>query len=265
MSQIDIPFIAVNNKGLEVKNITKSYDNKRILDNVSLDLNRGESVALLGPNGAGKTSLFYITMGLIKPDSGSINLDKREILEFPMYRRSKLGLGYLPQESSIFRGMNVEENILSILEKTEKSAEAKQKKLEDLLTEFGIEHLRYAPSLSLSGGERRRLEIARCLASNPNFILLDEPLAGIDPIPIQDVKKLIQNLKNRNIGVLMTDHNVKSTLEIVDRAYIIFEGKVLFKGRPDEIIKNKNVRTFYLGNDFWSIQTRYLFQENKQK
>ena len=213
MSQIDIPFIAVNNKGLEVKNVTKSYDNKRILDNVSLDLNRGESVALLGPNGAGKTSLFYITMGLIKADSGSINLDKREISEFPMYRRSKLGLGYLPQESSIFRGMNVEENILLILEKTQKSAEAKQKKLEDLLTEFGIEHLRYAPSLSLSGGERRRLEIARCLASNPKFILLDEPLAGIDPIAIQDVKKLIQNLKNRNIGVLMTDHNVKSTLE----------------------------------------------------
>ncbi len=250
MSQIDIPFIAVNNKGLEVKNVTKSYDNKRILDNVSLDLNRGESVALLGPNGAGKTSLFYITMGLIKADRGSINLDKTEISGFPMYRRSKLGLGYLPQESSIFRGMNVEENILSILEKTEKSNESKQKKLEDLLAEFGIEHLRYAPSLSLSGGERRRLEIARCLASNPNFILLDEPLAGIDPIAIQDVKKLIQNLKNKNIGVLMTDHNVKSTLEIVDRAYIIFEGKVLFKGRPDEIIKNKNVRTFYLGNDF---------------
>ena len=250
MNQIDIPFIAVNNKGLEVKNITKSYDNKRILDNVSLDLNRGESVALLGPNGAGKTSLFYIIMGLIKSDSGSINLDKNEISEFPMYRRSKLGLGYLPQESSIFRGMNVEENILSILQKTIKSSEERKKKLEDLLAEFGIEHIRYAPSLSLSGGERRRLEIARCLASNPNFILLDEPLAGIDPIAIQDVKKLIQNLKNRNIGVLMTDHNVKSTLEIVDRAYIIFEGKVLFKGKPDEIIKNKNVRTFYLGNDF---------------
>ena len=187
MSQIDIPFIAVNNEGLVVKNITKSYDNKRILDNVSVNLNRGESVALLGPNGAGKTSLFYIIMGLIKSESGSINLDKTEISEYPMYRRSKLGLGYLPQESSIFRGMNVEENILSILEKTEKSSENK-KKLEDLLAEFGIEHIRYAPSLSLSGGERRRLEIARCLASNPNFILLDEPLAGIDPIAIQDVK-----------------------------------------------------------------------------
>ena len=250
MGQIDIPFIAINNKGLEVKNITKIYDNKRILDNVSIDLNKGESVALLGPNGAGKTSLFYIIMGLIKSESGSINLNKTEISEFPMYRRSKLGLGYLPQESSIFRGMNVEENILSILEKSEKNLDNKKKKLEDLLAEFGIEHLRYAPSLSLSGGERRRLEIARCLASNPSFILLDEPLAGIDPIAIQDVKNLIQNLKKRNIGVLITDHNVKSTLEIVDRAYIIFEGKVLFKGKPDEIIKNKNVRTFYLGNDF---------------
>ena len=197
MTQIDIPFIAVNNKGLEVKNITKSYDNKRILDNVSINLNRGESVALLGPNGAGKTSLFYIIMGLIKSDNGSINLDKTEISEYPMYRRSKLGLGYLPQETSIFRGMNVEENILSILEKTEKSSEIKKKKLEDLLAEFGIEHIRYAPSLSLSGGERRRLEIARCLAANPNFILLDEPLAGIDPIAIQDVKNLIQNLKKK--------------------------------------------------------------------
>jgi len=250
MNQIDIPFIAVNNKGLEVKNITKSYSNKRILDNVSIDLNRGESVALLGPNGAGKTSLFYIIMGLIKSDNGSINLDKNEISDYPMYRRSKLGLGYLPQESSIFRGMNVEENILAILEKTEKNNNKKLKKLENLLAEFSIEHIRYAPSLSLSGGERRRLEIARCLASNPNFILLDEPLAGIDPIAIKDVKSLIQNLKKRNIGVLITDHNVKSTLEIVDRAYIIFEGKVLFQGKPDEIIKNKNVRTFYLGNDF---------------
>ena len=250
MSQIDIPFIAVNNKGLEVKNVTKSYDNKRILDNVSLDLNRGESVALLGPNGAGKTSLFYITMGLIKADSGSINLDKREISEFPMYRRSKLGLGYLPQESSIFRGMNVEDNILSILEKTEKSTEAKQKKLEDLLAEFGIEHLRYAPSLSLSGGERRRLEIARCLASNPNFILLDEPLAGIDPIAIQDVRKLIQNLKNRNIGVLITDHNVRETLKIVDRAYIISNGKIIKYGTPDFVISDQDVRRIYLGDEF---------------
>ena len=250
MAQIDMPFVAVNNKGLEVKNITKSYSKKKILDNVSLNLNRGESVALLGPNGAGKTSLFYIVMGLIKSDSGSIIINNDNISELPMYRRSKLGLGYLPQESSIFRGMNVEQNILAILEKTKKTNEEKNKTLEKLLSEFGIEHIRHANSLALSGGERRRLEIARCLASNPSFILLDEPLAGIDPIAIKDVKNLIQNLKRRNIGVLITDHNVKSTLEIVDRAYIIFEGKVLFQGKPDQIIKNKNVRTFYLGNDF---------------
>ena len=226
-----MPFIAINNKGLEVKNITKSYSKKKILDNVSLNLDRGESVALLGPNGAGKTSLFYIVMGLIKSDSGSIIINNDNISELPMYRRSKLGLGYLPQESSIFRGMNVEQNILAVLEKTKKTNEEKNKTLEKLLSEFGIEHIRHANSLSLSGGERRRLEIARCLASNPSFILLDEPLAGIDPIAIKDVKNLIQNLKKRNIGVLITDHNVKSTLEIVDRAYIIFEGKVLFQGK----------------------------------
>ena len=236
--------------GLFINKISKSYGNKKVVRDINITIKRREIVGLLGPNGAGKTTTFYIIVGLVKPETGSIILDKIDVSNLPIYLRGKLGISYLPQESSIFRGMNVEENILSILEKTEKSTEAKQKKLEDLLAEFGIEHLRYAPSLSLSGGERRRLEIARCLASNPNFILLDEPLAGIDPIAIQDVKKLIQNLKNRNIGVLMTDHNVKSTLEIVDRAYIIFEGKVLFKGRPDEIIKNKNVRTFYLGNDF---------------
>ena len=250
IGQIDIPFVAIHNQGLDIQKITKSYNNKRILDNVSLNLNRGESVALLGPNGAGKTTLFYIMMGLIKPASGSVLLDKNNISELPMYRRSKLGLGYLPQESSIFRGMNVEDNIMAILQKTSNSDENKLKKLNSLLAEFGIEHIRLAPSMSLSGGERRRLEIARCLASNPNFVLLDEPLAGIDPIAIQDVKDLIQNLKNRNIGVIITDHNVRSTLEIVDRAYIIFEGKVLFEGKPDEIINNKNVRTFYLGQNF---------------
>ena len=248
--QIDIPFVAINNVGLEVKNVTKSYDNKRVLNNVSVNLNRGESVAILGPNGAGKTTLFYIIMGLLDSEHGSILLDKDDISNLPMYRRSKLGLGYLPQESSIFRGMNVEDNILAILERSKKSKNEKSKILEQLLTEFGIEHLRYAPSLSLSGGERRRLEIARSLAANPNFILLDEPLAGIDPIAIQDVKNLVQNLKNKNIGVLITDHNVKSTLEIVDRAYIIFDGKVLFQGTPDQIVKNENVRTFYLGKNF---------------
>ncbi len=262
--QIDIPFVAINNVGLEVKNVTKSYDNKRVLNNVSVNLNRGESVAILGPNGAGKTTLFYIIMGLLNSEHGSIFLDKDDISTLPMYRRSKLGLGYLPQESSIFRGMNVEDNILAILERSKKNKNDKSKILEQLLTEFGIEHLRYAPSLSLSGGERRRLEIARSLAANPNFILLDEPLAGIDPIAIQDVKNLVQNLKNKNIGVLITDHNVKSTLEIVDRAYIIFDGKVLFQGTPDQIVKNENVRTFYLGKNFWHKIQTYQSLANKQ-
>ena len=249
MNQINIPFVAVHNKGLEINNISKTYSKKKVVNNVSIKLNRGESVALLGPNGAGKTTLFYMIMGLIGHDTGSILLDKNDISEFPMYRRSKLGIGYLPQESSVFRGLNVEENILAVLEKSSKNNDEK-KSLEKLLSDFGIEHVRNSPSLSLSGGERRRLEIARCMASKPNFILLDEPLAGIDPIAIQDIKNLIQNLKTNNIGVLITDHNVKSTLEIVDRAYIIFEGKVLFEGKPDEIVNNKNVKAFYLGQNF---------------
>ena len=249
-NQIDIPFVAVNNAGLEVKNITKSYENKRVLNNVSINLNRGESVAILGPNGAGKTTLFYIIMGLIHSEFGNISLNNKDITSLPMYRRSKLGLGYLPQETSIFRGLNVQDNILAILERTCPTNSERLKTLESLLVEFGIEHIRFAPSLSLSGGERRRLEIARSLASSPKFILLDEPLAGIDPIAIQDVKNLVQNLKTKNIGVLITDHNVKSTLEIVDRAYIIFEGKVLFQGTPEQIVKNENVRTFYLGKNF---------------
>ena len=247
MSQIDIPFVAVNNQGLEVRNITKSFENKRVLNNISLNLDRGESVAILGPNGAGKTTLFYIIMGLINSDHGSVFLDKNNISSLPMYRRSRMGVGYLPQESSIFRGMTVEENILAILETTELTREEQSKKLEKLLVEFGIEHIRFASALSLSGG---RLEIARCLASHPNFILLDEPLAGIDPIAIQELKKLVRDLKNRNIGVLVTDHNVKSTLEIVDRAYIIFDGRVLFEGTPEQIVQNEKVRTFYLGKNF---------------
>ena len=250
MNQINIPFVAVHNKGLEIKNISKTYNKKKVVNNVSIKLNRGESVALLGPNGAGKTTLFYMITGLIGSDGGSILLDKNEISELPMYRRSKLGIGYLPQESSVFRGLNVEENILAILQKSLKTNDEIKKTLENLLSDFGIEHVRNSPSLSLSGGERRRLEIARCMAAKPNFVLLDEPLAGIDPIAIQDIKSLIQNLKINNIGVLITDHNVKSTLEIVDRAYIIFEGKVLFEGKPDEIVNNKNVQAFYLGQNF---------------
>ena len=245
-----IPFLAVSNPGLEVQNISKYFDKKRILNNISLKLKKGESVAILGPNGAGKTTLFYILMGLLKPDLGKINLENKNITNLPMYRRAKLGLGYLPQESSIFRGLNVEENIMSILQITHVSKNRQTNDLDALLTEFGIEHLRYAPSLSLSGGERRRLEIAKCLASKPDFILLDEPLAGIDPIAVNDIKELISNLKKKKIGLLITDHNVRSTLEMVDRAYIVYDGKIISEGTPESIIKDSEVRRVYLGNTF---------------
>ena len=244
------PFLAVSNPGLEVQNISKYFDKKRILNDISLKLKKGESVAILGPNGAGKTTLFYILMGLLKPDLGKIKLENKNITALPMYRRAKLGLGYLPQESSIFRGLNVEENIMSILQITHASKNKQINDLDSLLTEFGIEHLRYASSLSLSGGERRRLEIARCLASKPDFILLDEPLAGIDPIAINDIKDLISNLKRKNIGLLITDHNVRSALEMVDRAYIVYDGKIISEGTPESIIKDSEVRRVYLGNTF---------------
>ena len=244
------PFLAVSNPGLEVQNISKYFDKKRILNDISLKLKKGESVAILGPNGAGKTTLFYILMGLLKPDLGKIKLENKNITALPMYRRAKLGLGYLPQESSIFRGLNVEENIMSILQITHASKNKQINDLDSLLTEFGIEHLRYASSLSLSGGERRRLEIARCLASKPGFILLDEPLAGIDPIAVNDIKDLISNLKKKNIGLLITDHNVRSTLEMVDRAYIVYDGKIISEGTPESIIKDSEVRRVYLGNTF---------------
>ena len=244
------PFLAVSNPGLEVQNISKYFDKKRILNDISLKLKKGESVAILGPNGAGKTTLFYILMGLLKPDLGKIKLENKNITALPMYRRAKLGLGYLPQESSIFRGLNVEENIMSILQITHANKNKQTNDLDSLLTEFGIEHLRYASSLSLSGGERRRLEIARCLASKPDFILLDEPLAGIDPIAVNDIKDLISNLKKKNIGLLITDHNVRSTLEMVDRAYIVYDGKIISEGTPESIIKDSEVRRVYLGNTF---------------
>lgn len=244
------PYVAVENNGLKAGKISKFYDKKRVLNNVSLDLKKGESIALLGPNGAGKTTLFYILMGLLKPDIGKVILNNRDITELPMYRRAQIGLGYLPQESSIFRGLSVEENIRAILQVSCHNQSEIDNNLESLLSEFGIEHLRFTSSLSLSGGERRRLEIARCLASKPSFILLDEPLAGIDPIAVNEIKNIIVDLKKRNIGLLITDHDVRSALEIVDRAYIIYDGRVIFDGTPEKIINNHKVKQAYLGSTF---------------
>ena len=236
--------------GLKVENINKSYNRRKVVRDVSFYVKKGEAVGLLGPNGAGKTTCFSIVAGLVKTDSGRLFIDNEEITELPIYRRAAYGIGYLPQESSIFRGLNVEENIMAILEFIEPDQETRKKILEELLGDFGISHLKYADSASLSGGERRRLEIARALAINPNFILLDEPLAGIDPIAVGDIKKLISRLKEKNIGVLITDHNVRETLDMIDRAYILFDGKVLFEGTPKEITESALVREVYLGDQF---------------
>ena len=235
---------------LEVRSIAKAYDRKAVLHEVSLTVSRGEVVGLLGPNGAGKTTCFYSIMGLVKPDSGRIFLDGQEITDLPMYRRAILGIGYLPQETSIFRGLTVEQNIRGVLEVTEPVRENREATLESLLAEFSITHLRRTPAVALSGGERRRVEIARALASHPSFILLDEPLAGIDPIAVGDIRDLVSHLKDRGIGVLITDHNVRETLEIVDRAYIIHDGVVLMEGAPDEIVAHEDVRRVYLGERF---------------
>jgi lipopolysaccharide export system ATP-binding protein len=236
--------------GLSVISIAKSYDKRPVLADVSVSVGRGEVVGLLGPNGAGKTTCFYSVMGLVKPDSGRIMLDGVDITGLPMYRRAILGLGYLPQETSIFRGLSVEGNILTVLELSEPNREARQARLEKLLDEFGLTRLRDAPAMSLSGGERRRAEIARALAADPTIMLLDEPFAGIDPISIADIRDLVKDLKQRGIGVLITDHNVRETLEIVDRAYIIYDGRVLFTGSPDELVADANVRRLYLGEGF---------------
>jgi lipopolysaccharide export system ATP-binding protein len=236
--------------GLVATGVGKTYKKRPVVRNVSISLRRGEAVGLLGPNGAGKTTTFYMIVGLVKPDTGSIQLDGADITTLPMYRRARLGIGYLPQEASVFRGLTVEQNVMAVLEVVEPDADTRGLMLDELLTEFGIAHLRRTPSLALSGGERRRVEIARALASQPSYILLDEPLAGIDPIAVGEIRDLVGHLKNRGIGVLITDHNVRETLEIIDRAYIMHDGQVLMEGRPDEVVANEDVRRVYLGERF---------------
>ncbi len=244
------PVLLDTASGLAINNIGKQYAKRPVVRNVSLSLQRGEAVGLLGPNGAGKTTCFYMITGLIQPEYGTISMDGADITALPMYRRARLGIGYLPQEASIFRGMTVEQNIMAILEVSEPVAEKRGAMLDELLAEFSITHLRHSPAVALSGGERRRAEIARALASRPSFILLDEPLAGIDPIAIGEVRDLVSHLKDRGIGVLITDHNVRETLDIIDRAYIIHDGTVLMEGTPSEIVHNHEVRRVYLGDSF---------------
>ena len=236
--------------GLVARTVGKTYKKRAVVQAVSVHVQRGEAVGLLGPNGAGKTTTFYMIVGLVRPDTGRIELDGQDITGLPMYRRARLGIGYLPQEASVFRGLNVERNILAALEVVESDPDRRDQMLDELLAEFGISHLRRTPSLALSGGERRRVEIARALASQPNYILLDEPLAGIDPIAVGEIRDLVSHLKDRGIGVLITDHNVRETLEIIDRAYIMHDGRVLMEGRPDEVVANEDVRRVYLGERF---------------
>lgn len=236
--------------GLKVVGLKKSYKRRPVLRDMNIELGRGEVVALLGPNGSGKTTCFYSIAGLVPPDGGQVIMDGREVTGLPMYRRARLGLGYLPQEVSIFRGLSVEDNIMAVLEIAVNDRHQRRERLEDLLTEFSIHHIRKAPALALSGGERRRVEIARCLAASPNYVLLDEPFAGVDPISVGDIRNLVHDLKQRGIGVLITDHNVRETLEIVDRAYILHDGKVLMSGTPDEVVQHPDVRRVYLGEGF---------------
>ncbi|MBV9758721.1 MAG: LPS export ABC transporter ATP-binding protein [Alphaproteobacteria bacterium] len=242
--------VLTGNPGLVANGVGKTYRRRPVVRNVSLSVRRGEAVGLLGPNGAGKTTTFYMIMGLVRPDTGTILLDGHEITMLPMYRRARLGIGYLPQEASIFRGLNVEQNVMAVLEAVEPDRDRRHQILDELLAEFGIAHLRRTPSLALSGGERRRLEIARAIASQPNYILLDEPLAGIDPIAVGEIRELVAHLKDREIGVLITDHNVRETLEIIDRAYIMHDGQMLMEGAPHEVVAHEDVRRVYLGERF---------------
>ena len=244
------PQLVFENEGLRVGKIGKRFKKRPVLRDVSLEVRRGEAVGLLGPNGAGKTTCFYIITGLITPDTGTVILDGHDITQLPMYRRARLGIGYLPQEASIFRGMTVENNIRATLEVVEPVADRRETMLDDLLAEFSISHLRRTPSLALSGGERRRVEIARALAAHPSFILLDEPLAGIDPIAVSEIRDLVSHLKDRGVGVLITDHNVRETLDLIDIAYILHDGHVLMSGPPRDIVAHEGVRRVYLGDRF---------------
>jgi len=238
------------NTGLQVTGLRKSYRKRIIIHDISLELKRGEVVALLGPNGSGKTTTFYSIAGLTSSDGGQVKIDGTDVTTMPMYRRARMGLSYLPQETSIFRGLNVEDNLKSVLDISTPLKSERQAKLEKLLSDFRIEHLRRTPALALSGGERRRVEIARTLATDPKYILLDEPFAGVDPISVNDVRNLVSELKGRSIGVLITDHNVRDTLKIVDRAYILNEGRVIVSGLPEDVVNNDNVQRVYLGKDF---------------
>lgn len=249
MTAPDLKLAAVND-GLRIEKLRKSYRKRVVIRDVSLSLNRGEVVALLGPNGSGKTTSFYAIAGLVFPEAGTVTLDGQNVTTLPMYRRARRGIGYLPQEMSIFRGLSVEDNIAAVLDVSTHKRHRRRERLEELLSDFSIEHLRRAPALALSGGERRRVEIARCLAAEPKYLLLDEPFAGVDPISVGDIRILVADLKKRGIGVLITDHNVRETLEIVDRAYILHDGQMLMSGTPNEVVENENVRRVYLGDSF---------------
>ena len=236
--------------GLRIEKLRKSFRRRVVIRDVTMSLDRGEVVALLGPNGSGKTTTFYAIAGLVFPEAGRVVIDGQNVTTLPMYRRARMGIGYLPQEMSIFRGLSVEDNIAAVLDIGRLDRHKCRERLEELLSDFSIEHLRRAPAIALSGGERRRVEIARCLAAEPKFLLLDEPFAGVDPISVGDIRHLVADLKKRGIGVLITDHNVRETLEIVDRAYILHDGQVLMSGTPGEVVDNENVRRVYLGENF---------------
>ncbi|MEP3845933.1 MAG: LPS export ABC transporter ATP-binding protein [Paracoccaceae bacterium] len=236
--------------GLIIDHLRKSYRKKVVIRDFSMELQKGEVVALLGPNGSGKTTTFYSVAGLVMPEGGTVQVDGTDVTTWPMYRRAQIGIGYLPQETSIFRGLSVQENIAAVLDIAESNRHKRRERLEELLSDFSIEHLRRAPALALSGGERRRVEIARALAASPKYLLLDEPFAGVDPISVGDIRSLVSELKTRGIGVLITDHNVRETLEIVDRAYILHDGRVLMSGTPEDVVENENVRRVYLGDNF---------------